>query len=120
MGQQTRNTLKGWFKIGKKPLAAQFADWIDSYWHKSDSIPISSITDLQTSLNNCASTTQLNALAAVVTALSEQLNNGLIGEDGVNGTIKIYKATAPDVGVCIAIFADGEYQEIFNNLYIAP
>jgi len=33
-----RNTLKQWFSRGNKPLAAQFAAWIDSFWHKEDEI----------------------------------------------------------------------------------
>ncbi|MDR2361710.1 MAG: hypothetical protein LBD91_03175 [Prevotellaceae bacterium] len=32
----TRSTLKSWFVRGAKPLASQFAAWIDSYWHKDD------------------------------------------------------------------------------------
>jgi len=54
MGLQSRNTLKNWFKRGLKPLEAQFADWIDSFWHKSDSIPLESITGLVDSLNALA------------------------------------------------------------------
>ena len=49
-----RNTLKGWFIRGAKPLASQFASWIDSYWHKSDSIPIESVENLQSVLNSKA------------------------------------------------------------------
>lgn len=60
MAEQTRNTLKGWFQRGMKPTAAQFADWIDSFWHKGDLLPITAINSLQTLLNGKASTTQLN------------------------------------------------------------
>ena len=54
MSQQTRNILKGWFSSGKKPLQNQFWDWLDSFWHKEDSIPISAITGLQSALDNLA------------------------------------------------------------------
>lgn len=37
-------TLKNWFVTGAKPLQAQFWDWLDSYWHKSEMIPSSSVT----------------------------------------------------------------------------
>lgn len=42
-----RNILKGWFKRLLKPTEAQFAAWIDSFWHKTeDLIPIDNIEDL--------------------------------------------------------------------------
>lgn len=51
----SRNILKGWFSTGKKPLATQFAEWMDSFWHKDeDAIPIASIAGLQNALNNKA------------------------------------------------------------------
>ena len=41
-----KNTIKNWFKTGLKPTQAQFwATW-DSYWHKSESLPISAINGL--------------------------------------------------------------------------
>jgi hypothetical protein len=46
MATTDRNILKSWFERGKKPLASQFAAWIDSYWHKDDTIPVSSIENL--------------------------------------------------------------------------
>lgn len=68
-------TLKGWFKRGKKPTQEQFADLIDSFFHKNESIPIAKVTNLQTALNNCASITQLDALAASISA-AEIVNLG--------------------------------------------
>ena len=39
--------LKAWFKRGKYPTEAQFADWIDSFFHKEeDKVPISSVEGL--------------------------------------------------------------------------
>jgi hypothetical protein len=42
-----KNTLIGWFVKGAKPLATQFAAWLNSYWHKDEQIPVSSIEGLQ-------------------------------------------------------------------------
>ncbi|MDR3350696.1 MAG: hypothetical protein LBN98_03475, partial [Prevotellaceae bacterium] len=50
-----RNILKQWFVRGAKPLAAQFAAWIDSYWHKDDSIPAGKIEGLQAAMDEKAS-----------------------------------------------------------------
>jgi len=40
------NTLKSWFVRGARPLASQFAAWMDSFWHKQEAIPVSSIEKL--------------------------------------------------------------------------
>ncbi len=57
MAKQTVNILKGWFSTGKKPLQNQFWDWLDSFWHKDESIPIAQITGLQSALDNLAQNT---------------------------------------------------------------
>jgi hypothetical protein len=47
MAVTDRSTLKSWFKRGLKPLAIQFAAWMDSYWHKTeDVIPVDNIDGL--------------------------------------------------------------------------
>lgn len=43
MGVTSRSDLYTWFSRLKKPTAAQFRAWIDSFWHKSEKIPITSI-----------------------------------------------------------------------------
>ena len=44
--------LKAWFKRGKYPTEAQFADLIDSFFHKEeDKVPISSVEKLPEQLN---------------------------------------------------------------------
>ena len=47
----SRDQLKAWFRRGLKPLEVHFHSWIDSYWHKNDSIPMSSIDGLNDALN---------------------------------------------------------------------
>ena len=44
--------LKAWFRKGAYPLASQFADWMDSYWHKDETIPIGSVEQLSERLND--------------------------------------------------------------------
>jgi hypothetical protein len=43
----SRNNIKNWFKTNLHPTQLQFWDWIDSYWHKSDTIPLNKIGGLQ-------------------------------------------------------------------------
>lgn len=52
MAIRLRSTLKEWFKRGKYPLEEQFADWIDSFLHKTeDKLPLASVEDLPKQLN---------------------------------------------------------------------
>jgi hypothetical protein len=54
MAVQTRTTIKNWFRTGLKPLEAQFHDWIDSFWHKADTIAISDVDGLQDEIDTLA------------------------------------------------------------------
>ena len=52
MATRSRTLLKSWFKRGLYPKAEQFADWIDSFWHKEeDAIPIDAVENLPALLN---------------------------------------------------------------------
>lgn len=62
MAKQSINTLKNWFKRGLKPLQNQFADWMDSYWHKDEIIPIQSIDGLAAILNSMPSQDSINTI----------------------------------------------------------
>lgn len=42
------NTVKGWFISRAKPLASQFAQWIDACWFKGEKIPIADIEGIST------------------------------------------------------------------------
>jgi hypothetical protein len=66
MAKQNISTLKNWFKRGLKPLQQHFFDWMDSYWHKDESIPISQIIDLQEILNTLPPQAAINSLMAVI------------------------------------------------------
>ncbi|QIL40600.1 hypothetical protein G7074_15800 [Pedobacter sp. HDW13] len=46
MAKQTLNTIKNWFKTGLKPTQQQFWDSWDSFWHKDQVIPSSSVENL--------------------------------------------------------------------------
>jgi hypothetical protein len=64
MAIQNINTIKSWFKRGFKPLQQQFYDWMDSYWHKDEQLPITSVNGLESILNTLPSQESLNALLA--------------------------------------------------------
>ena len=70
-----KNTLKSWFRKGLKPLETNFADWIDSYWHKAEQIPTSSIQGLENTLNQKAETAEVHNLNQTVSNLQEDIKN---------------------------------------------
>lgn len=51
MAVTSLSTIKSWFVTAAKPLQSQFHAWMDSFYHKEESIPISAITNLQNVLN---------------------------------------------------------------------
>lgn len=65
MPQRPLNTLKTYFETGDKPTQAHFWDWLESFWHKDDSIPIASVSGLSDTLNTYATEADLNAFKAV-------------------------------------------------------
>ena len=54
MAKTTLSTIKNWFKTGLKPTQLQFWAVFDSFFHKDEKIPVSSIELLQNYLNNKA------------------------------------------------------------------
>jgi len=70
MAIQNKNTLKSWFLRGSKPLAAQYADWMDSFWHKDENIPASKIENLQSLLDGKANSNVIEQIKNSVETLS--------------------------------------------------
>ncbi len=52
MAITTIEQLKQWFRKGLYPTQAQFWAWLDSYRHKSESVPMSEVSGLTGVLNN--------------------------------------------------------------------
>lgn len=53
------STLKRWLANFKKPTQEQFWAWLDSYWHKSEKIPMDTIDGLENAIRGTASADQL-------------------------------------------------------------
>ena len=56
----TIETLKQWFSNLKKPTQEQFWAWLDSFWHKSEKIPMTSVEGLDKLVEGTASSEQLS------------------------------------------------------------
>nr|DAN19509.1 MAG TPA: hypothetical protein [Bacteriophage sp.] len=68
-------TLKQWFSNFKKPTQEQFWAWIDSFWHKSEKIPMESIEGLESAIQNTATAGQLQSHLTDSHAHKELLDN---------------------------------------------
>lgn len=51
MAIQTVDQLKQWFETGDYPTQQQFWDWLDSFFHKTDTIPLNQVAGLVDALN---------------------------------------------------------------------
>jgi hypothetical protein len=70
----TRATLSGYVVRKWKPLVQQVRDWMDSYWHKEDMIPIAAVEGLEAFLNNLP--TESTIAAVLQTLLPDTIAEG--------------------------------------------
>ena len=70
---QTINQLKIFFSRHKFPTQQQFWDWLDSYWHKDQNIPASSIDGLQEVVNGIT-----DGIGAALDAKQDKEDSNLI------------------------------------------
>jgi hypothetical protein len=84
------NTLKEWFSSGKKPTQDRMWDWLDSFWHKNDSLPQDTILNLPETLDEKAEKSDFDAHVADLNA--HNLNSRL---DGKANTLHTHEI--PDV-----------------------
>ena len=109
MAIQSVNTLKGWFETLDKPTQAHFWDWLDSFFHKSESIPQASVTDLVTTLNSLLPKSTFDAyeqgqLIVVEANYTYAIPAGYLLEKiipyyGAGGTMKLSKVAYGDEDV---------------------
>ena len=83
MAVQSVNTIKSWFETGDKPTQNQFWDWLESFVHKNDLVPMSQVSGLNAALTALATQTSVDALKAIVvttsaSAISVSLPAGVI------------------------------------------
>lgn len=91
------NLIKEWFKTGKKPTQLHFWNWIDSFHHKNETIPQSSITDLE------------NTLAAKA---ERQQFDAHLSDPDAHAEIMALKANIADISL---VGLSGEWNDINNK-----
>ena len=63
MATTDKNTIYSWFQTDDFPTEEQFRATWDSFWHKSESIPMNLISGLNEAFANTATTSQVNTKA---------------------------------------------------------
>ena len=101
------NTLKQWFITAAKPTQAQFWNWLDSFWHKDEEIPVSNVENLENILINKADT-------SVTNNIQNQVNNrytktevdNLLSQQGGGGNLMTFEhvgLTQDDIGKSVIV-----------------
>jgi hypothetical protein len=86
----SRITLKDWFLRGKKPTANQFAEWIDSFVHKTeDSIGIDKVTGLQEALDGKAPLDPVAGVVIPVQMTNNQDGYIAVGDITLHNSVRI-------------------------------
>lgn len=141
MSKVTRDQLKTWFRKGLYPLESQFHAWIDSYWHKDDTLPVTAVDNLATLLNGKADAVLLDSKQDKIDAALETESKSIVGainelsgktgEVSEAGGIRYVNEDVPDIqnvqaalddiygkiagiGTCEAI-AEEDIQNLFNG-----
>lgn len=90
MAQKTRAELKAFFETGDKPTQQQFSDWLDSYFHKDDTISTDNINGLQLILDEKANKAHIHIAEMTVspTGAAAEANSVRMRIDGVDAVLE--------------------------------
>lgn len=120
-------TIKNWFKTGLKPKQDQFWAQFDSYWHKSESLPISSISGLGDLIDGKAETEHTHTEYATNDATSLTADNVTVWQqklgvadlkfdDQAITITQDYTDFGLQAGATINAFNNAIYQSVGNKL----
>jgi len=73
MATRSISQLKAWFKKGMYPTESQFGDWLDSFLHRNDKIPVGSVDGLSEAVNGKAEQSEVDMLSQNISGLSAQV-----------------------------------------------
>jgi len=82
MAQQTVTYLKGKYNTGDMPTEQDFHDWLDSYFHKTDTVPKAQIEDGEP-------ITQLIATNGTYALAAGKMIELIVFEDVSSGTVEV-------------------------------
>lgn len=93
------STLKNWFRTALKPTQQQFWDWLDSYWHKLEPIPMSAVSGLDDALTGFASQEDVEALKAITIETSAATASAAIPAGVVVHAVRVKSTAAQTINI---------------------
>ncbi|MDR1729946.1 MAG: hypothetical protein LBR52_04720 [Prevotellaceae bacterium] len=110
MALQPLSQLKAWFRKGLKPTEGQFWDTWDSFWHKEEKIPMSSIENLNATLNGKGDTQAFTQLTQEVNNRFAELQNNVT--DTINELVSQFSSNENSIRITLTEedIASGSYE----------
>lgn len=96
MAIRTITQLKAWFRKGLYPTEAQFADWMDSYRHKTEAVEMHEVTGLTNALNLKYDKSEAGTLQKQVTAAMLELDVARTEMEGMREEMEALRNTLTD------------------------
>ncbi|TCN63670.1 hypothetical protein [Acetobacteroides hydrogenigenes] len=88
MALRSISQLKSWFKKGMYPTESQFGDWLDSFFHREDKIPVGSVDGLSEAINSKAEQSAVDTLSQSVSAISTKADGASSAASSALGDAK--------------------------------
>lgn len=88
MAVRSISQLKSWFRKGMYPTESQFGDWIDSFFHREDKIPVGSVDGLSEVINSKAEQSTVNSLSQSISAISTKADGANSAALSAQGDVK--------------------------------
>ncbi len=107
-----KNILKQWFVRGAKPLAVQFAAWIDSYWHKDEKIPAVQVEGLQEAFDSKADSEAFNSTVQDLKAGLAQHNTSETAHAAMRETVDRIDTKVAMLDNLKAVAFSGAYSDL--------
>lgn len=85
----TRTALKALFTAGLRPIQQNYHDWLDSFFHKSEEIPMSSVTGLSGALSGLATSSQIANLQSQINSISSGAGKTVINATSGNNNFSV-------------------------------
>lgn len=88
MALRSISQLKSWFRKGMYPTESQFGDWLDSFFHRDDKIPVGSVDGLSEAINSKAEKSAVDTLSQSVSAISTKADSASSAASSALGDAK--------------------------------
>lgn len=114
MAIRTITQLKAWFRKGLYPTESQFADWLDSYRHKNESVEMSEVSGLTAALNRKYDTSEAGKLVEKVDDAMEAMDVINTEMENMREEMEVLSNTLTDRSYTLDFGHDGKLVQDVN------